>query len=40
VTEALRALDPDDPVRFDFAVCHAEIAAHRAERARGPARRR
>src|SRR5262249_27377579 len=22
VTEALRALDPDDPVRFDFAVCH------------------
>jgi uncharacterized protein (TIGR02757 family) len=26
VTEALRALDPEDPVRFDFAVCHTEIA--------------
>jgi uncharacterized protein (TIGR02757 family) len=22
ITEALRALDPDDPVRYDFALCH------------------
>lgn len=34
VTEALRALDRDDPVRFDFALCHAEIAAVRDRRAR------
>jgi uncharacterized protein (TIGR02757 family) len=26
VTEALAALDPEDPVRFDFALCHTEIA--------------
>lgn len=30
VTDALRALDPDDPVRFDFAICHLEIERHRA----------
>jgi hypothetical protein len=22
ITAALRAFDPDDPVRFDFALCH------------------
>ena len=22
ITAALRALDPDDPVRYDFALCH------------------
>jgi hypothetical protein len=22
ITEALRAFDPDDPVRYDFALCH------------------
>ena len=22
ITRALRALDPDDPVRFDFSLCH------------------
>jgi uncharacterized protein (TIGR02757 family) len=26
VTAALAALDPEDPVRFDFALCHTEIA--------------
>jgi uncharacterized protein (TIGR02757 family) len=34
VTNALRHLDPDDPVRFDFAVCHVEIEASRARRRR------
>lgn len=29
VTEALRALDLEDPVRFDFALCHVEIEAFR-----------
>ena len=33
VTEALRGLDPDDPVRFDFALCHVEIEAFRSRRA-------
>jgi uncharacterized protein (TIGR02757 family) len=33
VTEALRALDPHDPVRFDFALCHVQIEAFRARRA-------
>jgi hypothetical protein len=22
ITEALRAIDPDDPVRYDFSLCH------------------
>lgn len=39
VTEAIRPLDPEDPVRFDFALCHAEIAAFRARRAAGLRRR-
>lgn len=29
VTQALRALDPEDPVRFDFALCHEQIARFR-----------
>ncbi len=33
VTAALSALDPDDPVRFDFALCHTEIAKGRKKRA-------
>jgi uncharacterized protein (TIGR02757 family) len=26
VTEALKRFDPDDPVRFDFALCHASMS--------------
>jgi hypothetical protein len=25
ITSRLRLLDPDDPVRFDFALCHVEM---------------
>ena len=28
ITDALRALSPDDPVRYDMAVCHLGIARH------------
>jgi uncharacterized protein (TIGR02757 family) len=35
VTEALRGLDANDPVRFDFALCHVEIEAFRVSRNRG-----
>ncbi len=33
VTEALRGLDANDPVRFDFALCHVAIDAVRTRRA-------
>jgi uncharacterized protein (TIGR02757 family) len=29
ITEHFRALHPDDPVQFDFAICHLGIVAHR-----------
>ncbi len=34
VTEALRGLDPEDPVRFDFALCHVQIEAFRTKKGR------
>jgi uncharacterized protein (TIGR02757 family) len=26
VTDALRELDPDDPIKYDFAICHLGIS--------------
>jgi uncharacterized protein (TIGR02757 family) len=30
ITEALRKFDPDDPVKYDFSLCHAEMVGFRA----------
>lgn len=37
ITDALRALSPDDPVRYDLSICHLGIAGHCPSR-RDPAR--
>ncbi len=28
ITEALKKFDPDDPVKYDFALCHHGISGH------------
>ncbi len=39
VTACLRRLDPDDPVKYDFALCHTEIARRMSPAGKHAARR-